>query len=459
MFLDELIVQLFKALQVAPIDTALMEKIINTTAQLANNLVGSKPNARRPDIPVATEASRFCTFFLRLGGSLDVLVSAAMLARFPNLEDLLDGVLGSPVEGQDIEWVYVALVHVQRFWEEKQGNAEHPEEWDTSTTFAVDSLLHLLAFGADVHLMTPSLSAARIILQALSISGDISFSAFLVLCKSESWFMDPTLKPIMQRSEVWSNFGRIALQFQLANVGEMRWTADLYVKMGRSLANTDWGKSLISPDLSTWINVFVGGLPWGRNYWARENFSSVICAVWVPELDKQHNFSDETEESWALALSALSKVWDSFKYPNLHKLIRLARCTVTTSLRVQYYLPWLDMERNISLDCRKIFSSQLGTTLVEAAARAREANPEHDPAVSPGNLNSDARHDGTQILERLAEFLEALGQKIGTELDPGRGEMRLSGSMKHYKDWTELQKHLLGELNDLEVSLSETHIS
>ncbi|KAJ6602863.1 hypothetical protein DFH09DRAFT_1470940 [Mycena vulgaris] len=449
MYQEELIVQLFKALQVAPIDTALIAKIINTTAQLANDLVGSKPNVwSAGDILIATEASRFCTFFLRSGGSLDVLVSAAMLARFESLERLLVAGGHSNLETQEIEWVYVALTHVQQLWEEKLANAEHPEEWDTSTTFAVDSLLHLLAFGAGVHLMRPPLPAVHMILQALSISGDISISAFLVLCKAESWFVDPTLKPNMQQSEVWSHLGQIALRFQYGRI------VDFYIKMGRNLVNTDSGKSLISQDLSAWINVFVGGREWGGNYNARENFSSVIRAVWVPELNKQHNFSDEMEESRTLALSALSKVWDSFKYPNLHELIRLARCTVTTSLRVQYEHPWLDKERNISLGCRKIFSSQLGKVLVEAAAHTRKAGTEDDPRVSLSISSSGAQE--TQTLERAAKILEALGQKIGTEFDPGSGEVKLGGSKKHYRDWAELEKHFMMELDDLEALFSET---
>ncbi|KAJ6482021.1 hypothetical protein DFH09DRAFT_1463649 [Mycena vulgaris] len=458
-FRNKLIVQLFKALQVAPIDTALIARIIKTTAQLARNLVVRNP-VLGANLSVATEASNFCSFFLRLGGSLDVLVSAVMLARFESLEQLVDVVGHSNLETQDIEWVYMALAHVQQLWEETRGNAEHPDEWDASTTFAVDSLLHhLLAFGASAHLTIPPLPAVNVILQAASISGDISFTAFLILCKAESWFVDPTLKPIMQRSEVWFHLGRITIA--LANYSEGSGVAELYTKMGRSLVNTDWGKSLISQDLPNWINAFTGKEEWGDTSWVTGNFSSVVRTVWALELDKQYNFSDESEESWALAVSALSKVWDSFEYPNLHKFIPLARCTVTTFLRVQYKLPsWPFHQRNISLDCRIIFGSQLGKALVKAAAHARRVAPARKADVEddPGNISSSGAQE-KQTLERAVKILEALGQKIGTEFDLTRGEVSLGGSKKHYRDWAELQKHFLAELDDLEASLSETQIT
>ncbi|KAJ6602845.1 hypothetical protein DFH09DRAFT_1125643, partial [Mycena vulgaris] len=296
--------------------------------------------------------------------------------------------------------------------------------------------------------------AVHMILRALSISGDISFTAFLILCKAESWFLDPELDPIMQPPEVWSHLGRIALRFQAAVgflwVGEI---SDLYIKIGRNLVNSDGGKSLISQDLPAWINVFVSGGEWGRNYEAWENFSSVIRAVWVPELNTQHKFSDEKEESWALALSALSKVWGFFEHPDLHEFIRLARCTVSTYQRFYYHLP---RPKEGSLHYGEVFGSQLAKALLEAGGRFRSMTVVQDPAVSPGNSNSDAQQEGTQPLERVAGFLEALGHKIGTEVEPG--EVQLSGSTKHYKDWMELEKHFMAELDNLEASLSESQV-
>ncbi|KAJ6602858.1 hypothetical protein DFH09DRAFT_1125673 [Mycena vulgaris] len=195
------------------------------------------------------------------------------------------------------------------------------------------------------------------ILRALYISGDTSFTAFLVICKAEHWFLDPKLDPIMQRSEVWSQLGRIVLQFQLVNDGERSRIADLYFQMGRSLVNTHGGKSLISQVLPGWINVFVGVWGWNQNYYeARENFSFVIGTVWVPELDKQHDFSDKEEESRALAIAALSKVWGSFEHPDHHEFIRLARCTVST-----YQHFWYNEDSIFREVC-----SQLAEALVEA---------------------------------------------------------------------------------------------
>ncbi|KAJ7479782.1 hypothetical protein FB451DRAFT_1239806 [Mycena latifolia] len=454
-FRDVLVAQLFKALRAAPVGTHLTAKIITTTARLANNSVGHYSLRRNfMDLSIVTEACRFCSTFLSLDTS--VLVSAAILAKFENVEEFVECATLASLPSLDAEWIYVVMERVQHAWDEKRSNAEHPDEWDSDTTLAVEALLHLLVFSDTFGQKKPPIAAFHIIVRALSAPEDISFAAFIVLHRAMPWFLVPEFKSIMQESGAWAHLGRIALQFSDINP-----LANWYLDMGKNVEDTgDW-KPFIYQDLSTWISVFSGD-EWGRHSHSREKFNSVMQNVWVTEFDQQHKFTDDTEESWGLAILALSGVWGNFQFDNCNEFIRLARCTISTALQARYFvqLPTLPhhfeaqySERIISLNMKATFSSQLGASLNRAAVNARNADPHN--AWGPHHSTGLREH----ILERVSGFLDVLGHKIGTELfepraefEPRSGEVQLGGLTKVYKNWAELQIHFMAELGALEES-------
>jgi hypothetical protein len=89
--------------------------------------------------------------------------------------------------------------------------------------------------------------------------------------------------------------------------------------------------------------------------------------------------------------------------------------------------------------------------LTQAAANARWAlsgSVENPLSFYP--LVEARSHEETQTVGRVADFLEALGQKIATEIEPKSGQVLLGGSLKKYTDWTELRKYFMAELDGLE---------
>jgi hypothetical protein len=163
----------------------------------------------------------------------------------------------------------------------------------------------------------------------------------------------------------------------------------------------------------------------------------------------------QKSESWILALTALASMWNSFQFSYMNALAcwPLAHCTVTASLCVHYFYWEHDYtHKPIPSDIRAKFSPQLGQSLIQAAANARNTQPEFSPAL-PGGTLLDGFPDMTPSFERIVELLEALGGKINTEFEPTSGEVRVGGATKRYRDWEELQKHFEAELDVLEESL------
>jgi hypothetical protein len=149
---------------------------------------------------------------------------------------------------------------------------------------------------------------------------------------------------------------------------------------------------------------------------------------------------------------ALANVWDLFNFSSAppEDFVRLARCTVSTSLLVDYFhgnAGSAEFRRvEISPHCRAIFSLQLGNALARAERNARNMMPNNSLSADP---RTEILYD-QQTLERMSELLDALGEKIGTEYEPGDGEIYLEGSTKGYRDWEELKTHFLTEIDDLE---------
>ncbi|KAJ7113173.1 hypothetical protein C8R44DRAFT_856153 [Mycena epipterygia] len=451
-FQYHLLLHLFKALQTAMDGApALVAKIVITTARLAKLLQENWSTWMMVDL--ITEVSQFCCHFPRVHGWLDVVMSAATLARVnqvEHLEALHRGTHPDKISPQDATWIYVALEHVQRAHQTNVGvSAGLLNNWNNDTILAVEGLLQILAFSPRLEI--PSLECFDTIRYALFTPGDISWAAFLVLVQAPDWFQHPALQITMQQAIIWPQLGRVALKYPALACGR-------YIGIGTKIAEIPEWKPFVYRDLPTWITLF-SSKGWGRPDIPRDPFISVLRTVWVPDFD-QHRFADTTENTWALALTALSNVWGSFDFSdarNLHEVPRLGHCTVSAALQVKYFIrqPWTEPsydEKMISPSPRAIFAAHLGQSLTEAAARVRRVLKEYGHGHGgPGSMSGVI--PSTQDLERMAELLGELGRKIGTEFEPGSGEVRFGKSRKTYKDWSDLERQLQAEMDGLEECL------
>jgi hypothetical protein len=441
-------VQLFKVLQRQTTETSLSARIISTTAHLMNKSVINATTQWSDVEDLMTEISQFYSTFPPGHESLQVLVSAATLARVEDLQDLEF----VKIKGQNLDWIFSSLEYVQQLMEESPNAHQGTEEWDSTTTHSVWSLLQFLACSAPDSLpLQPPLRSLHIILQALSAPGETPQIAAQVLYSApRNWFLNPSLRPLMQECSVWSQLGRVTLKyFDSMNLMS-------YLSLGEDIAKIAEWKPIIYEDLATWVTIFM---------LARENFAytdpsmvfiSVIRSIWVPEFTDQIQLVDQRNESWILALTALTNVWNAFQFSPMSVLqcLALARCTVSTSLYVQYFYWEHDYtQKPIPRDIRASFAPQLGEALIQAAGNARNTLTRSSPPPL-GDMGEEESHNTTPPFEPIEAMLGVLGEKLRTEFEPTNGEVQFGGATKQYKDWKQLEEYFEAEFDTLEALLS-----
>ncbi|KAF7360769.1 hypothetical protein MVEN_00808900 [Mycena venus] len=333
---------------------------------------------------------------------------------------------------QSVEWVCLALKHLQQSLENLSESGDN-KKWDSMT----GSLLQFLAFTDASKLPDqPPLEFFSIISRALFASSSASLPAFLVLSRAKKWLLDPNLQPLMDRAAVWSQLGRVALEYPGVKVR--------YYKLGQHLADTPEWKSAIYHHPLTWITAFtipesyLGG-------W--KEFISVTRTVWLPVPDSQEKIEDKIE-AWSVVIKALAKAWEIFgSSPTLRDCFLLARCTVDSSFRDWMHMP-------ITRDIRSLVSPQLGASVLQVAANIRHANLIPGVGAHSQSTATDGLCNATPASERLADFLDVLGQKLSTEFAPTPGsEVQLNGLTRQYHNWGELRKHFVDELIAMEQLL------
>ncbi|KAJ7144217.1 hypothetical protein C8R44DRAFT_916176 [Mycena epipterygia] len=448
---DILMTQLFKELQVATINDTLIAKIVNTTAQLENKLVQSRYRGMLNHMKNRfTEIVRFCSLY-RADGWLDVVLSAATLARIDEIENWESMRTDTSQTGaQEVGWIYLALEHVQILWGKKKGNVGNPEEWDDHTVLVVEGLLQLLVSAVKIiSSQKPTAQSLSVILQALSTTNsNISYFALQALHANQTWFTDPELGPIMQKVSTWSDLGRSALKSGSTS-------AERYLDIGNEIAVMAEWKPFVYKDLPSWVTAF-SRHGWNLGIMSRDRFKTVICNVWVPNFDIQYKFRNEVDQSWALAVAALANVWGDYSFIGASAIdgfVQLARSTLSTFLQVDYYDSWSEKTQRFSSNIRVEMSAPLSKALYLAAANVRNATT-LDGRSASGSSVVEIPEDNSRPSEQLAEWLETLGEKIGTEFEPCSGEVRLGGSTKQYKDWTALEKLFQAEIDSLEELLT-----
>ncbi|KAJ7817759.1 hypothetical protein B0H14DRAFT_2841613 [Mycena olivaceomarginata] len=180
---------------------------------------------------------------------------------------------------------------------------------------------------------------------------------------------------------------------------------------------------------------------------SRENFLFVIRNIWLQDFDDRVVFTDDTEKCSVMAITALANAWDIFSWSSasqIHEAVRLARCTVSAALHVDYFNSArhrsYDFKQTPMTPGRRTIAPRLAKSLGDTANRARDAIVDPDLVES----NESGR------LTVLVELLEVLSHTIGSQLESNGGEITLRGSTKPYNDWEALRKILTSELDTLD---------
>ncbi|KAJ7759589.1 hypothetical protein B0H16DRAFT_594959 [Mycena metata] len=320
-----LITELFKNLQAPFLKAPTVTRVIEITAQLVHHTLHEDGFLGIFDM--LSEISTLCCLLYARKESPHVFVAAATLGRVEDLQELEAILQVMPFR---VEWVFAALEHLQQSLpDERRESSEDGGRWDSSTTFAVRSLLQFLILSdAGNFPNQPSEDAMNMIVSALLVPlpADISFAAFLVLCKTRTGSLSSITR---QKSSVWKHLGRVALAYPRG--------ASRYITLGAHLANiTEW-KPFMQSELCTWINVLtaVSRWQWGKNTEGAgtetylTQFVSVVRSIWVLDFPSDHErLLDSTNTSWIFAIAALSKAWQSFDF-SLEDFFPLTRCTVS----------------------------------------------------------------------------------------------------------------------------------
>ncbi|KAJ7210858.1 hypothetical protein GGX14DRAFT_450373 [Mycena pura] len=439
-----LMTQLFRNLQTAEIDPALVASLLETTSDLLN-MAGSELQYGVPTRQVKNfiiQISQFCSALPQQDGWFDVVVPAAMFATNRNIGFRYRGEQFDEVEPHNVEWIYSTLEHVQTVWATLD-----LEKWDTRTNTAVDGLLALLAWHPLSLSNTPSEECLKIITRALSTNGSSARSAFFILTHAHSWFLDPQLQPVLQSSTFWTPIDSVVSD----NVYDKSFSSG-YFELWVHLATISEWKPILCHKFSAWIAVFSRVIIWDEEVWTKCN--TIIRTLWVADVNDWHQSLDKYEQVWALSITALTKAWEAFKFGDSSAVcdfVSLSHGTVSVALRDRYLL-FPGIRRDISSDLRYNLLPELGKVLIQAAQSIMQTMSDNSQQVQ-GDLIVEGNED---TLTRAAGLLRALGQVISTKFEAG-GEVRLGGMAKKYKDRDDLESIFKGEVASIELSLGTDH--
>ncbi|KAJ7936873.1 hypothetical protein B0H13DRAFT_1852933 [Mycena leptocephala] len=439
--------QLFNGLRSSTIDSTVLAEVIYITVKFAEKLLG-EPKKRATFIDKAIfdeqvrltqEMSLFCSTIARVDGWLDTVVLAAKLVRVhvDHLGEIHSLLLLPPSRSnkplrlpefgaQAIQWIYLALEHVKRLWQENVADGEDSTEWDSNTALTVDGLLQVLGCNNSLP-ESPPVESLYLILRALSAPTDVACTAFLVLTRAKAWFEDHNLLPILDRFSVVHHLGRVALKYPILTAPYAQMIQDF-------TARPEW-KSALFRELPTWIAVCSEPhLAWRGRPWQGELFISVMQDVWVPKFDEDHLLWTLGLQRKGLTFMALTNVWGIYDFTTTpsctpsERFLQLVRCTMSTALQREG--PQTPPDRRYP---PSIFYSRLCDALRQAATNAR--NAVHDAS---GSLDSGASHNPFQ---RMADLLDSLVRKLE------------SGFAAGDQVWEELKTQLEAEINAFEESL------
>ncbi|KAJ6572293.1 hypothetical protein B0H19DRAFT_1133233 [Mycena capillaripes] len=281
------------------------------------------------------------------------------------------------------------------------------DQWDDRIIIGVSGLLQaLLCYDA-----RPKMAHIRLLLQALSIPGDISEHAARLFLRDNIlvWFQDDELRPILQTAAVWSSIARVAVELEDPSFTKQ------CIRMGRTVASMpDW-QLYFEQELYSWITTFFRAEEWDL----ADCYSSVLFKIWNPDTG-DYGFDDDGENALGLTFVALSKAWKDFDFDSsesTNKAVSLLRSTSWAALRREYPVTrdeWPGFKYvAIAPRFELAFSVPLRDSLALAATSARDKIREDGPEEDNGALGS------------VVKMMEDVASKIPKPLFPDEDEMYL----------------------------------
>ncbi|KAJ7249379.1 hypothetical protein C8J57DRAFT_1669015 [Mycena rebaudengoi] len=407
-------------------------------------LFTSKLNDKRTDDNWRSRKSaiyEFCAVFARSEGWLDVVLAALALAR-ADVVDLVRDIEDSfeIKRVPDVTWVYWGL--------EQVGSASGTDgtdiTWDTTTMDAMGDFFQVLILSRPIP-QRPTEASIRIVMHALHSGEDyVAHLAMLVLSRAEEWFRDETFSSLMKQWPIWATLGEIA--FKPSDYLLSYSLGSIYIRLGNNLSAIPGWRPVIYHYLDAWIGIFER-IQSSRD--ARLAFKPVLSRVWDAEYRGTYVFEDEMEEFLALASIALANVWRSFDFtttPNMEEIARLAKCTASNLLRLDYAA--LDVfsidgptMKQISQRFWDTFLANFGNALLDSAERAtglmENRNVTSDGLGTTIVIVSDlskyfrGRTSGETVEEwQSGQYLEDLREKFISRIDAiGRNDESVSRIM------------------------------
>ncbi|KAJ7902375.1 hypothetical protein B0H13DRAFT_2026608 [Mycena leptocephala] len=253
----------------------------------------------------------------------------------------------------------------------------------------------------------------------------------------------------MHSSSVWRHLSRVAVTYKSSALFDRSLVMFPYIDMIQTIATKPEWRSAVYPELPSWITVLSGG-DWD---YTDATLTSVFRDIWVPEFDEQHQFTHDSEHFVALALTALSNVWEVHDFrtsPVVERFLQLARCTVSMSLASGYHHdPATDswsVRQELPPNLMLLFSAPLFKSMKKAAANARNT------ILSEG-MSPNKKH----YLEGMAELLDTLAESLAKECESSHTKAEVEGPRQDHNVWEDLKKNLLGKIDAFEESLGAEH--
>ncbi|KAJ7081928.1 hypothetical protein C8R44DRAFT_905079 [Mycena epipterygia] len=266
------------------------------------------------------------------------------------------------------------------------------QQWDSRTAAGISGLLNALHF----YRVPPAKEHIHMLIQALSISGDISVNAAHLLLQNNmvDWYQDDNLQPILQGASVWLSLARVT--------ADAHFLGRDFIALGYTLADiSDW-QSHIREDLCSWMTIFFSV------YWEHwdltDKYTSVLCNIWNTD-SSGYTFIDNGEKALGLSFMVLSKTWEGFDFTtaeSLNQCVLWLCCTGRVTLRSTYETED-DSAKQIIPGFKSTFSVPLQASLMYAVTMARES-------AFPGS--EEVSSERNAVLYSIARILEDMAGKM-----------------------------------------------
>ncbi|KAF7376988.1 hypothetical protein MSAN_00116700 [Mycena sanguinolenta] len=324
----------------------------------------------------------------------------------------------------DVAWAYHAL-----------------EELHTSQSLdpgAVGDLLQVpLRYGGI--LARPTAAVFEELLWALSCDSqrtNLLACHHLLVPTVHHCFNDDALRPLLQQYSTWSSIAAVLAQAQLMYPPVLIYPLTVqYIALGNILSQVPEWSTVVAGDLPGWLSTLAILLSGKQTDEPSRQFCAVLSRLWnTGDIDVQ-GFGHEA--ALATSFAVVANAWDQFDVgnsPDIHPLMRLIECTVTTAFCARLVNEYRNEISVPSLRFQDVIMPHLSDS-VERAAHRLKMSVALDLDGSTFTLAAD-------ILSRLA--LTISGQLKNRPPQADRKERRVEIGY-----WRGLQTRFEKDIRDL----------